>query len=162
MKRLLLGAAVAVSLILPAFAKNFAFPTKNPVATIVIPDNWKTEEIDYGYSARSPDDDVFFSVEFARAKQIDALFADNAKWMKENKIKDNGKPEKNKISLNGIEAEVFTFNTTDANGPTIVDFVIMSGGQDRVILLTLWASEDERKANSKDIDAMMNSIKPIN
>lgn len=161
MKKFLLGAVIAASLIMPALAKNFAVPGKNPAITIVVPDTWKTEEIDFGYSARSPDEDVFFSVESANVKKIDALFDTNAKWMKENKINDKMKPVKTEMNFNGVQGEVHTFNTTDANGPTIVDFVLLPGGKNTMILITLWGSDEERKANGKDIDTTMNSIKPI-
>lgn len=161
MKKFLLGAVIAASLIVPAIAKNFAVPSKNPAITVVVPDKWKTEEIEFGYSARSPDEDVFFSIESATVKKIDALFDNNTKWMKENKINDKVKPIKNEMNFNGVQGEVHTFNTTDANGPTIVDFVLLPGGKNTMILITLWGSDEERKANGKDIDAIMNSIKPI-
>ena len=161
MKKLLLGVVLAASLALPAFAKNFAVPGKNPAVTVVVPDKWKSEEIEFGWSAKSPDGDVFFSIESANVKKIDALFDNNAKWMKENKINDKVQVEKREMDFNGIAGEVHRYNTKDANGPTIVDFVLMPGGKNTMILITLWASSEERTANAKDIDSIMNSIKPI-
>ena len=67
MKKFMLAAVVLVSVALPAVAKNFAVPEKNPVATLAIPDTWKTEEIEYGYSAKSPDSDIFFLPNTRRA-----------------------------------------------------------------------------------------------
>ena len=161
MKRILLGVALAATLVFPALAKNFAVPAKNPAVTVVVPDKWKTEEIDFGYSAKSPDGDVFFSIESAKVNKTDALFENNSQWMKENKIKENVKVEKREMDFNGIAGEVHRYTTTDANGPTIVDFVLMPGGKNTMILITLWASSEERTANGKDIDLIMNSIKPI-
>ena len=92
MKKFMLAAVVLVSVALPALAKNFAVPEKNPVATLAIPDNWKTEEIEYGYSARSPDNDIFFSAEYATGARVDAMLENNSDWLKENKITSKEKP----------------------------------------------------------------------
>ncbi len=42
-----------------ADSRNFAVPAKNPVITLNVPDNWKVEEIEFGFSAVSPGKDVF-------------------------------------------------------------------------------------------------------
>jgi hypothetical protein len=161
-KRTILSLVLATSLIAPVMAKNFAVPAKNPALTVVLPDNWKTEEIDFGYSAKSPDGDVFFSVEYASGKKVDALLEANVKWMKENKIDFNVKPEKLTMNFNGASGDVMRYVTKDENGPTIVDFVLLNGGNNTLVMITLWADEDERKANAAAIDSIMNSIKPIN
>ena len=144
-----------------AFAKNFAFPAKNPTATISIPDTWKTEEITYGYSAKSPDEDVFFSVEYATGARVEKMLANNTAWMKENKITSTREPVEKTIQIDGIEAKLLTVIGKDENGPTIVDFVFMPAGENRLIMLTLWGSEDERKANAADIAAIESSVKAI-
>ncbi len=161
------GAIIAAALFaigLSAFsadAKNFAIPAKNPVMTMNVPDNWKVEEIEYGFSAVSPGRDVFFSVEYATANKVDALMKNNEKWMKENKIK-MVKPQQVEAPINGIPSTVFTFETTDENGPTTLDFIMMPGGDNRLVMFTLWGSSNERKKHGAAIDAMMGSIKPIN
>lgn len=162
MKKLLLISAVAISFAAPAWARNFAFPKNNPVATVTIPDTWATDSIDYGFSAKSPDGDVFFSVESASAKNVDKLMSLNDSWMKENDIKVTGEAEKHEFSLGGLPATVVTRTAKDGNGDTIVDFVFAQAGADRLIMLTLWASAEERKANAADIKAIQASIKTIN
>ncbi len=158
----LAAAFLALSLAtIAADAKNFAIPPKNPAMTMNIPDNWKVEEIEYGFSAVSPGRDVFFSVEYVTANKVDALMKNNEKWMKEQKIK-MVKPEKIELPLNGIPSTVFSFDTTDENGPTKLEFIMMPGGDNRLVMFTLWGSETERKKHGAAIDAMMSSIKPIN
>lgn len=161
-KKIVLGLALAACLSMPVPARNFAVPSKAPAITIVVPDDWKVEEIEYGYSAKSPDGDVFFSVESARVGKLDAMLENNNAWMKENKIKTNVPVEKRTMDFNGVEGEVIRYTTTDENGPTIVDFVLLPGGKNTMIMLTLWGSQEERTANAKAIDAIMNSVKPIN
>ena len=160
MRIILLAVAVLLTAA-PASAKNFAFPAKNPIATIMIPDTWTTEEITYGYSAKSPDDDVFFSVEYATGARIDKMLANNTAWMTENKITSSKEPVEKAINIDGIDSKLLTVVGTDENGPTIVDFVFMPAGDNRLIMLTLWASDEERKANAADISAIESSVKAI-
>lgn len=163
MRTSLLAATVLCLYLTPAaWAKNFAVPPKNPAATLVIPDSWQIEEIDYGYSAKSSDGDVFFSVEYAGGSRIDKMLENNDDWMKENHIKAKGKPVEKDIQIGGLPAKLLHYEASDENGDTMVDFVFISGGAGRVIMLTLWGSEEELKANEADIDAIKKSIKAIN
>lgn len=162
MKKLWLISAVMMSLAAPAWAKNFAFPKNNPVATVTIPDTWATDAIDYGFSAKSPDGDVFFSVESASAKNVDKLMSLNDAWMKENDIKVTGEAPKQDFNLGGLPATIVRRTATDANGDTIVEFVFAQAGTDRLIMMTLWASDKEREANAADIKTIQASIKTIN
>lgn len=155
------AALAAILFVVPAFAKNFAVPDKNPAITITVPDNWKTQEIEYGYSARPADEAIFFSVEFADARNIDKMMATNEAWMKDNKIK-KVEPIQAEVPLNGIPATVFQFRTTDGNGPTKVDFILLPAGDKRMIMLTVWGNDEERETHAKALDAIFGSIKSIN
>ncbi len=161
MSKFLLGASMLVLLAAPAMARNIAVPADDPAATVTVPDNWKFEEIDYGYSAVSPDMDVFFSVEYANKNKIDAMMKNNEKWMKENGIDYSVKPTQTEMDFGGLSGTVYRFDTKDDDGPTRVDFVLLPGGKNRVIFLTLWGSTEERQAHSAEIDAIMNSVKAI-
>lgn len=160
MKKLLAAIALMGVLATSAHAKNFAVPDKDPAVTLSVPDNWTTEEIAYGYSAQSPGKDVFFSVEFASARDVEKMLENNETWMKENSIKKVA-PKKAEIPINGIPATVFQFETTDSNGPTTVEFIMMAAGKKRMIMLTLWGSDAEREKHGKAIDSIMSSVKPI-
>lgn len=161
MKKIVLAAALLASLAAPAWAKNFAFPKNNPAATVTIPDSWTTEAIDYGFSAKSPDGDVFFSVESTSAKGMDKMMELNTSWMKENKIKAKGNSTQRDIELNGMKATLVSMPATDENGDTNVDFVFIPAPNNRIIMLTLWASATELAANKADVQSIQGSIKPI-
>ncbi len=161
LKKFLVAGAMLALAITSTLAKNLAVPEKSPIATIVIPDSWKPEQIEYGYSAKSPDDDVFFSVEYANAARIDKMFALNDAWMKDNKIKVKGKATEKEFEINGLPAKIFTYQATDENGDTKIDFVTIPAGK-QLILITIWASEEEREANKDDIIAIQKSLKAIN
>ena len=158
----MIAAVVLCSTITFGFAKNLAVPAKDPIATLSIPDTWEMDEIDYGYSAASPDGAVNFYVEFASAARIDNLFAANDKWMKENSIKQKAKAEEKEIEIGGLPAKIFTYQATDEDGDTVIDFVVLPGGKGRMILLTLWGSQEERESNKADIVSIQKSIKAIN
>lgn len=160
-KQLMMATLLVCSAVAPGFAKNLAVPAKDPVATLVIPDSWKPEKIDFGYAGMSPDRGVFFSVEYATAARLDKMFALNDQWMKENKIKPKGEPTEMEITLNGLPATLFTYQAIDENGDTEIDFVLIPAGK-RIIMLTLWGSQKEQQANKKDLDVIKNSVKPIN
>ncbi len=162
MKRLLMAVAILSGALFPAYAKNLAVPGKNPVATIVIPDSWDLEETEFGYSAVSSDEDVVFSIEYAGGSRVDKMFEANEKWMIDQEIVPKGKPLEEELTIGGIPAKAFTYQATDPDGDTIIDFVLFPAGNNRVMLLTLWASQSARDENKADISSILSSIKAIN
>ncbi len=161
MKILALSAFALLTLAMPVRATTFALPAKNPTITLVLPDSWKPHEIDYGYSAMSPDQDVFFSVEYTDVKHIDKMTDDNAEWMKDNKIEATAEPVKSKVDFHGLQGDLLHIAAKDDNGPTNVDFVFTDAGHDRIFMFTLWASDEEMKNHASDFDKIVKSIKPI-
>ncbi len=160
-KKMMLAAAIVATLAMPAVAKNLAVPEKNPVATLSIPDSWELIEADFGYSAVSEDEEVIFSIESASGARIDKLFEANEKWMIEQDIVPKGKAVEEELVIGGIPAKAFTYQATDAEGDTVIDFVVLPAGNNRIMLITLWASEEGRAANKADISDLLMSIKAI-
>jgi hypothetical protein len=159
MKRVLYAALLVAALAGPAMARTFPVPPEAPAITITTPDNWKVHETEYGYSAMSPGDDVYFSVEYASGdKAFGKMMDDNESWMKENKIK-SVKPTIEDGKINGVEIKHYEFDTTDDNGKTLVDFFLIPAGNARA-MLTLWGSEAERNKHQDEIMSIMNSVKP--
>lgn len=144
----------------PAWAKKFAFPTNDPAATVTIPDTWKTKSIKYGFQAKSPDGDIFFSVESAPATSMNKMLDENAEWMKENKIAVTAKAAEREVDLGGLKGKMLVSPAKDENGETQLILIFAEAGQ-RLIFVTLWASVEEQKANDKDINTIMGSIKTI-
>jgi hypothetical protein len=161
-KRLILTLTLACLSASPSFAKNLAVPAKDPVATLVIPDSWKPEAIDFGYSAKSPDGDIFFAVEYAAGSRVAKMLANNDEWLKENKIRPKGEATEREFDFGGLKAKLINYKATDPNGDTEVDFVIIPAGPGRVIMMTLWGSKEEQAKNKADLDIIQNSFKAIN
>jgi hypothetical protein len=163
MRKLLLAATILCSAFTTsAFAKNFAVPEKNPAATLSIPDNWTIQNIEYGYSAKPADDSLFFSVEYAGPSRIEKMLDNNTEWMKENHITPKDKPVEKEVEIGGLSAKLLHFDATDDEGDTLVDFLFVSGGNGRLIMLTLWGSEEELKAHQADVEKIESSLKAIN
>jgi hypothetical protein len=162
MKKLLLGAALAAALVMPAWAKNLAVPADDPAVTLSVPNSWTMQEIDFGYSATSPEKDVAFYVEYASGKRLKAMTDLNKEWLKENSIKTIGEPQELELDFNGVKGSVLKYKAKDENGPTNVNFAFIPAGKDRVIMLTIWGSDEEQAKVGKDLDSILGSIKPIN
>ncbi|UHC15924.1 hypothetical protein LRS73_26150 [Methylobacterium currus] len=88
------------------------------------------------------------------------MLADNMAWMRNKKINVTGKPKENDVNLGGLQGKMQVLPAKDENGNTQIMLIYAEAGE-RLIFITLWASEDEQKANDKDINAIMNSIKAI-
>ena len=159
MKQFFVAMVMACLLVLPVAARDIALPAKHPAVTVTIPSGWKMEEIEYGWSAMSPGKDVFFSIESASSKTLDALLKANKDWMDENKIKQVN-PQKSEEDFNGMSGTLLRFDTTDDDGPTRVDFVMLPGGPDSMVMLTLWGSAKERADHRSDVEALMKSVRP--
>ncbi|KAA2236942.1 hypothetical protein [Salinarimonas soli] len=161
MNRFVAAAMVVVGLVGAAEAKNFAVPSNDPALTMSVPDDWIIQKIDYGFSARTPNEDVVIYVEAATAKNLDAMLATNDQWMRDNGIK-KVTPKQTEGNFAGLEATNFRYDTTDKNGPTRVDLMLLPGGKNRVIMFSIWGSEDERAEHRDAIDAIMGSVKSLN
>ena len=156
--------AFVVALLLfthPVLAKNLAFPEQSPIGTIVLPDSWKPREIEFGWEAKSPNDDIYFSIEMINDKLIDKVANSTDAWMKDNKIQLKANPVVEELTLGGLFAKAFKYQATDENGPTVVYqvFVMAKKG---AALITIWGSEEEQKTREKELDMIMNSIKAVN
>jgi len=161
MKKVALALTVLCALVTSTEAKNFRVPSKNPVVSVTIPDSWKTEEIDFGYNAQSSDGSVVFFIEYASAKNIDAMMKNNKNWMEENEIIVKGEPVVTDVLINELPARVMHYEATDDDGDTTVDFVFMDASSDRVIMFTLWGSKSDLEENAVDIASIKASIKPL-
>ena len=161
MKKLLVALFAALAVVTPTLAKNLAVPSDDPVVTLSVPNSWTMKEIDFGYSAVSPDKGVAFYVEFAAGARVKKMTDLNESWMKENSIVTLGKAEEMEVDFSGVKGTVLRYKAKDENGPTNVNFGFIQAGQNRVIMLTLWGSDEEQKDNQKDVDSILTSIKPI-
>jgi hypothetical protein len=141
-------------------AKNYAFPVKNPVGTIVLPDNWKITSIDRGLEAKSSHDDVYFSIENANNKNIDKIMKEMVEWLKENKIEITKEGDEIERDFGGLAGFIMKNEAKDENGPTTITWIVVK--KDGVgAIMTFWASEEEMAAHKDEVNKIVASIKAI-
>ena len=143
-----------------AAAKNLAVPEQDPIITMTFPDNWKSKEIEHGYEAKSAGDEVYFSVKSAPMSEKDQLTSDNVKWMQSNEIEPISK-QTSVLDIDGIKCGFVQIAAKDPNGPTQVDFVACPIHGDRLILMTVWGSQEDRAKVKAELDAIESSVKAI-
>jgi hypothetical protein len=85
----------------------------------------------------------------------------NEQWLKEQEIIPKGKSREDKADFGGLPGTIYTSAATDPDGDTVIQFMVIDGGHDRAILLTLWASQEAREANKAEIDGIIDSFKAI-
>lgn len=161
--RVLLMALCFFAVAQAAIAKTMNFPAKQPLASVTIPDKWKIKSIEYGFEAKSPNDDIYFSVETARGQSIDKMVEGTDAWMRDNKIVVKPNPEQRMMNFGGLEGFTVKYQATDENGPTVIALIFMTLEPSKeVVLMTFWGSEAEQAARQDDINIILSSIKALN
>ena len=159
------AALVAALLLCPvagaALAKTFKLPEDNPAATMAIPDSWKPEEIDDGIQATSPDGSVYMSIEVGDVGNLDDLIENTFAYLKKNTVRiDDSTKKESTTAINGIEIKDITWKGRDKDGPTIVGVSFIPVAQEKVLMLTHWASPAGEKKYNDAIISILTSIKP--
>ena len=145
-----------------AFSATFKLPDDKPVVSITIPDSWKPEEIEKGVQGQTADSDVYLSIEITKSeKGMNAIIDGSFSMLKEHKIdlKKGGRKE-NKFDLNGLPADELLFQGKDEDGPTVVSITFVPV-KDTVLVFTYWASPEGDKKHTKELSAIVQSVKAI-
>lgn len=162
MKKLSLAVLFAFALLAPAFAKTFKVPEEDSFASITIPDDWQSKEIDKGVESQSKDDEVYFAVEATDAKGMDKTIEEAIDFLKEQGVTIDVKTQKqSEGKINGMEGVDLTWSGKDKEGDAIISLTILAVRKDKVLLLTYWASPEGTKSHAKELDAIMSSVKGI-
>lgn len=158
MKRWIVGAALLAGLAAPACAKDIVLPAKEPAVTATMPDDWDTSVYETEIASVSADGDIVVNIATDSKARLDALIKDSKAYLTKNKVKLVGKPTEQTIDFNGTPGQVQRYQATDKNGKAIIDFVTLDASRNRVVLLTVWGSEDDRQTNGTALDAIMKSV----
>jgi len=146
----------------PAFAKTLKPPNDDfAVATIDVPDSWKPEAIDNGFEAESSDMAVYLSaVVVGTEKSLNAEIADTFKYLKEHKVElDESTKKEQKFTVNGVEASELVYQGKDEDGPATISIALVPINN-KLVIFTYWASTEEEKKHSKEVGAIVTSLKP--
>jgi hypothetical protein len=162
MKKISFALLVALALLTPAIAKTFKVPDEGSFASITIPDDWKSKEIDNGVESQSADDEVYFAVEATDAKGMDKAIEEAVNYLKEQGVTVDEKTMKqSEGKINGMDGVDVTWNGKDKEGDAIISLTILAAKKEKVLLITYWASPEGTKKHDKELGAILQSIKPI-
>jgi hypothetical protein len=162
MKKLSLALLFALALLSPSFAKTFKVPEEESFASITIPDDWKSKEIDSGVESQSADNEVYFAVETTDAKGMDKSIEEAVQYLHEQGVTvDEKSMKQSEGKINGMDGVDVTWNGKDKEGDAIISLTILAAKKDKVLLITYWASPDGTKKHSKELEAILKSIKPL-
>jgi len=162
MKTLSLALLLALVFLTPSFAKTFKVPDEESFASITIPDDWQSKEIDKGVESQSADNEVYFAVEATDAKGIDKSIEEAIDFLKEQGVTIDPKTVKqSEGKVNGMDGVDVTWNGKDKDGDAIISLTIIEAKKGKVLLITYWASPEGTKSHAKELGAILNSVKPL-
>ena len=162
MKTLSLAFLLALALVTPSFAKTFKIPDEGSFASITIPDDWDSKEIDKGVESQSADDEVYFAVEATDAKGMDKSIEEAVEFLKKQGVTIDEKTMKqSEGKVNGMDGVDITWNGKDKEGDAIISLTIIAAKKDKALLITYWASPEGTQKHAKELGAILNSVKPL-
>jgi hypothetical protein len=162
MKKTSLALLFALALITPSLAKTFKIPEEKAFASITIPDDWKSKEIDSGVESQSADNEVYFAVEATDAKGMDKAIEEAITYLSEQGVTVDDKTMKqSEGKINGMDGIDVTWNGKDKEGAAIISLTILAANKEKVLLITYWASPEGTKKHDKELGAILQSIKPL-
>lgn len=162
MKKLSLALLFGLALVTPSFAKTFKVPDESSFASITIPDDWKSKEIDKGVESQSADDEVYFAVEATDAKGMDKSIEEAIDFLKEQGVTvDEKSMKQSEGKINGMDGVDITWKGKDKEGDAIISLTILAAKKEKVLLITYWASPEGTKKHDKELGAILQSIKPL-
>ena len=163
MKRIILACAIAAIVSIPAFAKSFAIPSENPVATVVLPDDWNADEIDTGVEVTSKDDEVYMAFETVKAASAEEALNEGLDYLKAKGVKlDESSMKQQEMNINGMKGIAVNFTGKDKDGDAEISLILLGASKDRLVMLTYWSSPEGAKANGDTLNKIADSIKPVN
>lgn len=162
MKTISLAVLFALAVLTPALAKTYKLPDEESFASITIPDDWKSKEIDSGVEAQSSDDEVYFYVEATDAKGMDKSIVEAVEYLSEQGVTvDDKSMKQSEGKINGMDGIDVTWSGKDKEGDAIISLTVLAASKDKVLLIAYWGSPDGTKKHDKELGAILNSIKPI-
>ncbi|SDR39340.1 hypothetical protein SAMN05444161_3449 [Rhizobiales bacterium GAS191] len=162
MKKLLLAALLASA---PGFvyAKNFAVPPKNPIATVSLPDDWDADEIDTGAEVTSADGEVYIAFETVKAAKVETAVKEAIDYLVKKGVNIEAASMKQKdITINGMTGFEIDWDGKDKDGAAKISLTLLAPTKDRFVMLTYWASPEGEEKNMEALMKIEKSIKPIN
>ena len=160
MKKLSLALLLGLALLTPSYGKTFNLPDEDSIATITIPDDWKSKEIDSGVESQSADGEVYFYVEATDAKGVEKQIEEAVKYLQGQGVTVDEKTMKqSEGKINGMDVAELDWKGTDKEGAAEISLSIVEVTKDKGLLIVYWASPEGTKKHIKTLGEIASSVK---
>lgn len=144
-------------------AKSFSIGDKRPVATITIPDSWKTETIENGVEATSPDEGISIAIEAVEIKDVEQATREGIKYFGDQGVKiDPSTQKQRETTMSGKPAIDISWKGKDEDGEETnvgLTFVILS--EKDSVLFYFWGDDESTKMNEPALKSIADSIRSV-
>ena len=159
MRKIALAVLLSVALSLPVFSGTHKVPSENPVATVTIPDDWKTDEISDRIEATSSDGEVYLVIEATDSDSIKESVGEAVKYLKSKGVtvtESSMKQEEGK--LGEMDVVDISWDGKDEDGPAKISLTIVAVTKSEGLLVIYWASPTGAKKHAEALGAITKSI----
>lgn len=162
MKKLSIALLLALALVAPSYGKTFKLPDEDSFASITIPDDWKSKEIDSGVESQSGDGEVYFYVEATDAKGVGKQIEEAVKYLQEQGVTvDEKSMKQSEGKINGMDVAEVDWKGKDKEGDAEISLSIVEITKEKGLLVVYWASPEGTKKHIKALGEIANSVKAV-
>lgn len=159
MKNILCAFCLSSALATAAFAETFKLPERHPAASFMVPDSWKPSETDAGIEAASADGEIYLSIEFADADNMNDLIDSTFAFLDKQGVKVEGKSlNKGESTLNGMSVTHMNYKAKDKDGTCEVAISFLALDDGKVLVITYWGATDAADKHKESLDKILGSI----
>ena len=162
MKKLLFSLAALCVMAIPLTAKEYKLPKEDSVFSVKFPDKWTVTHEDESVDALSPDEAVEIYAQTDDADTIEDSVKESIKYLDEQGVKLKIDTQKEtEGEHNGMKLATIGWKGTDKDGDCTVSLVFIQVTEDTAVSLIYWATDDMVKKHLKDINSVLDSMKPL-
>jgi hypothetical protein len=155
------AAFLCVALVTPALSATHKVPAEDPIATIQIPDKWRSKEVGEGVQATSPDGGVSLLVIPVERNKVAESMGEAMRYLRGRDgitvQSDSVKREQGK--LNDMETTKVSWQGKDRKGEVKISFTIVSIAEKQPLLVAYWGSPEAEKKHEAELNKILQSIK---
>ncbi|MCZ8180097.1 MAG: histidine kinase [Rhizobium sp.] len=161
MNKFLAATAILLLSATASFADSFTFPADEPAAIVDIPADWQPTATDYGVEANSPDAGTYISFDVAGAEDMEQVMTDVFAFLEENGVTaDPATQHESKDQLNGMPFQTIDWKGTDKHGPVSIGVGIIGLSEEKIAIVTYWASTETEAKNMPEVGKILATLKP--
>lgn len=162
MKTALTVTSLLAALLLPVAAKDYKLPKEKPLFSITFPDKWEVTHEDESVDGVSEDGAIELYVQTDDAETIEDSAKESIEYLTEQGVKIKADTEKkHEGEINGMKVQGINWDGTDTDGECRVSLSFIVIGENQVITLLYWGSEEAEKEHSKEIEKILGSMKVL-